>query len=160
MTWWVRRFDLGGRVPVPLPKDRPVQAIDVRDAASFALAAAQDGRSGIFNVTSAPFSMAQLVDSIRLATANDATPVWIEEPKFIASGVTPWTELPLWLPGPGPFQHFFDVSIAKGAAAGLRTRPLHETIANILDWDRRRRTASLTCGLSPEHEAALLAGVN
>jgi 2'-hydroxyisoflavone reductase len=65
MTWWVRRIDQGGKLPVPLPKDRPLQVIDVRDAAAFALKVAREGRPGIFNLTSEPFSITQLVETIQ-----------------------------------------------------------------------------------------------
>jgi len=157
MTWWVRRIDQGGRIPVPLPKDRPLQAIDVRDAAAFALKAACDGKSGIFNLTSEPFTMVQLFDVIQSTAASRTIPVWFDEKKFAAAGVAPWTELPLWLPDSEKYRYFFEVSVAKATAAGLQVRPLRETIDNILQWDRTRRNSPLSCGLSSEHEAQLLA---
>lgn len=156
MTWWVRRIDQGGRIPVPLPKHRPLQAIDVRDAAAFALKAAHDGRSGIFNLTSEPFTMARLIDAIQSIAASPATPVWLDEKQFVAAGVAPWTELPLWLPDSEQFRHFFEVSVVKALAAGLHIGPLRQTISDILHWDRMRRNMPLSCGLSQEHEAQII----
>ena len=63
-------------------------------------------------------------------------------------------ELPLWdIDYPG--LHSFDAS--KAIAAGLRHRPLTETIADTLAWDRGR--GALKVGLTPERERALLQAV-
>ena len=60
-------------------------------------------------------------------------------------------ELPLWdIDYPG--LHSFDAS--KAIAAGLHHRPLAETIADTLAWDRGR--GALKAGLTPERERELL----
>ena len=60
-------------------------------------------------------------------------------------------ELPLWdIDYPG--LHSFDAS--KAIAAGLHHRPLAETIADTLAWDRGR--GPLKVGLTPERERELL----
>ena len=60
-------------------------------------------------------------------------------------------ELPLWdIDYPG--LHSFDASKAIGA--GLHHRPLAETIADTLVWDRGR--GPLKVGLTPERERELL----
>jgi 2'-hydroxyisoflavone reductase len=156
MTWWVRRFDEGGKVPVPLPHDRSLQAIDVRDAAAFAVKAALDRQSGIFNLTSEPFPFKHLADVIGSATGNNADAVWLDEDAFFSSGVEPWDELPLIVPQGELFKHFFEVSVQKAKTAGLKTRPLAETVNAILRWDRTRRDVEPSCGLTKPHEAALL----
>ena len=72
---------------------------------------------------------------------------------------TPWSELPLWLPSTEPdYAGFMRVSLARAEAAGLRTRPLRETVAAVLDEglpaaDDKRRAGKLT----REREAQLLA---
>ncbi|WP_233494636.1 hypothetical protein [Ruegeria sp. A3M17] len=55
LTWWVRRIDEAGRSKSPtvvalLPTDRPVQVLDARDAAKFAVLCAKDDLGGIWNV--------------------------------------------------------------------------------------------------------------
>ncbi|HLU83210.1 MAG TPA: hypothetical protein VKZ43_07380, partial [Trueperaceae bacterium] len=46
---------------------------------------------------------------------------------------------------------------ARATAAGLDTRPLSDTVADVLAWDNERGSPTLKAGLSPEREAALLA---
>lgn len=156
MTWWVRRADEGGLLPVPLPETRPLQAIDVRDAAAFALKAAADSRSGIFNLTSQSFTMRHLLDTCQAVTKSTLEIDWVDERAFIATRVEPWTELPLWLADESTTRHFFEVDVTRAIAAGLTFRALHETVNNILEWDRSRRHVKLGCGLTRDKEAEIL----
>lgn len=70
-----------------------------------------------------------------------------------------WTELPLWIPASeADSQGFLAVSVARARAAGLNTRPLHQTAADILSelipmLDDSRRDGKLT----PQRERDLLA---
>ena len=59
-------------------------------------------------------------------------------------------------PGGTDFRHFMNVSTAKAQAAGLRCRPLDETLAPLIAWDRSRRDVPLKAGMSAGQEAALL----
>ena len=77
LTWWVRRIDQGGRIPVPAAKDSFFQMIDVRDAAAFAVRAAMEGRSGIYNMTSRDMPLSALLDAIVAVTGADAELVWL-----------------------------------------------------------------------------------
>ena len=54
-----------------------------------------------------------------------------------------------------PGVHTYDA--AKAVAAGLHHRPLTETVADTLAWDRQRGLPDLSTGLSREKEAELLA---
>ena len=66
---------------------------------------------------------------------------------LIEQGVSPWSELPLWVPSTDP-EHlgFTRVDCSRAAGAGLATRPLAETVdavldefASLVDNDPRRR---------------------
>jgi hypothetical protein len=57
-------------------------------------------------------------------------PAWVEDAALLLGGVEPWTGLPFWLPeadAPGAMR-------LDGRAAGLRTRPLAETVADTWRW--------------------------
>jgi 2'-hydroxyisoflavone reductase len=155
LTWWVRRIDQGGRIPVP--QDRPIQCIDVRDLAGFAVHAAASGASGVFNVTSQPFPLAILLDTTRALSGSDATFVPLSDETLLNAGIGPWMNLPLWLPDTPEYRHFFAVPTLRASAAGLRIRPLADTLQPLLEWDRTRRDIALQCGLTAGQEAALLA---
>jgi 2'-hydroxyisoflavone reductase len=81
-----------------------------------------------------------------------------------AHGVEPWDELPLWIPeatGAGTWA----VGTERAQAAGLRCRPIDETVADTWAWLRDGGEAELSPwraehrprGLSAERERELLA---
>lgn len=157
LTYWVRRVDQGGRVAVPGDPQRQVQLIDARDAAAFIVNCASAGLGGVYNLTGKPFSIGLLLESCRSVAGSNAELVWIAEETIKAAGVEAWTELPLWLPSSdAQYKHFLEVGTAEAFAHGLQVRPLNETLASILSWDRSRRTEPLKSGLPPAKEALLL----
>ena len=164
LTWWVRRIDevkgVKGRVPAPGPPSRPVQLIDVRDAAAFAVRSADRGLGGVWNVVGAPMPFADLLGAIIDATGAAAEIVWVDEAAIAAAGVEPWTDMPLMTPPGADFRHFLDVDAGRARAAGLTARPLADTLARLAAWDRGRRDVALRCGTSGAQETALLGGVS
>ena len=160
LTWWVRRIDEARgsrrRIPAPGPPSRPVQMIDARDAALFALRCAEEGLGGVWNVTGRATTFAEVLTAIRDATGSEAEMAWVDERAVLHAGLRPWTDLPLMAPPDPDFRGFLQVSAERAFAAGLRCRPLAETLAPLLAWDRGRRDRPLKGGLAPEQEAALL----
>ena len=157
LAWWVRRIDEGGRVPAPAPPGRPVQMIDARDAAAFALRCATEGLSGTYDVTGPSMPLSRLLDAIAAVAGSDAEIVWRPEAAFEAAGVAPWTGLPLWVPAGPERRHFLDADVSRALEAGLAPRPLEETLRDVLEWDRGRRGTPLACGIDREAEARVLA---
>ncbi len=76
---------------------------------------------------------------------------------FLAEqGVTPWMELPLWLPGENRSLY----ANKRAKAQGLSFRPLAETIRATLAWHLAERGEDYTwqgAGLASEKEARVLA---
>ncbi len=169
--YWVARFLcpqlLGDRPPaavVPAPASRPVQFIDARDLANWVLDAVVARTAGIFNACSAPraMTMGTLVDTLAArsrAGANPVAPRWIDEAKLIEQGVTPWTELPLWIPASDPESAgFMEFSCARAFAHGLTIRPLSETVDDTAAWlAAREENSPWRNVLSADKERALLA---
>ena len=135
-TYWVHRIARGGHVLTPEPRDQPVQFVDARDLAAWRLDIAADRRGGVFNATGpeAPLTMERLLEAIRDATGADARFVWVDEDALLANGVEPWSELPLWIaPRANPSDaYFLAIDTAEALAAGLRFRPLAETVTDTL----------------------------
>lgn len=156
-TFWARRLDRPGPAPVPLPANRPVQVIDVRDLAAFTLRMALADRPGLFTCTGHSTPFATVIDGFaRLASAG-AEPIWLPWPRFQAAGLRHWTEVPLVVPDDPDYAQFLTIHPARALAAGLTLRPLAETMADLLAWDRSRRDQPLRAGMPAEKEAALLA---
>ena len=156
LTWWVRRIDQGGRVPVPAERDSFFQMIDVRDAAAFAVSAAMEARSGIYNMTSRDMPLSALLDATVAVTGAEAELVWLPADKLQEVGLEPWTDVPLVVPSDARRRYFFQIDTERAHRDGLTCRPIAETLTDLLRWDRAHRNRPLTCGLSPAQERALL----
>lgn len=132
LEWWLRRMERGGRVLAPGDPGRHIQPVDVRDVAAFMLAGLTEGLNGVFNVT-APQGHAtygDLVTSCREVTGSDAEPVWVDDDFLTEHGVGMWTELPLWRTHRGVWR----VDSQRAREAGLRCRPLSETVRDTWAW--------------------------
>jgi 2'-hydroxyisoflavone reductase len=156
-TYWPRRIAEGGRVLAPGPPEAPVQFVDVRDLGAWIVDAAEQGLDGIYNATGQPTTFERLLSECRRVARSDAELVWVPGERLVAAGVGEWTELPLWIASPG-FAGMQRADVSKAVAAGLRFRPLAETIRDTLTWDRARPTPRAEgVGLAPERERELLA---
>ena len=141
LPWWVRRIAAGGRVPAPGDPERTVQLIDARDLAAWMLDLGERRVAGAFNGT-APrdrTTMREVLEAAVAATGSGAELVWIPDERLLEAGVEPWTELPLWLPAAGTW----DVGTERAQAAGLRCRPIAETVADVWAWLRDGGEAEL-----------------
>jgi 2'-hydroxyisoflavone reductase len=137
LPWWVRRIAAGGRVPAPGKPSDWVQLVDARDLASWMLDLGEQRVPGAFNGT-APAkrqTMGDVLDAAVAATGADAELVWIPDERLVAAEVEPWMELPLWLPA-AEFPGTWQVGTERAQAAGLRCRPIAETVADVWSWLR------------------------
>ncbi len=162
LTWWVRRIDEAGHskdrtIPAPLPKDRPVQILDVRDAAEFAVLCAKDNLGGIWNVNGEVMPLRDLLEAISNVTSSTGDVRWVPPDAFSAAEVSPWTDVPLMVPDIPAFRHFLEVDASRARAAGLKARMLMETLQPLITWDRARRDLGLKCGMSNEQEERVIA---
>ncbi|SMQ72737.1 Nucleoside-diphosphate-sugar epimerase [Plantibacter sp. VKM Ac-1784] len=166
LPWWLARIAEGGEVLAPGAASDPIQYIDARDLAAFLLSAGSTGASGAFNVVSEPraTTLGELLDACIDATGSGATLRWVDQERVLAAGIQPWTQLPVWLPtGPdADAMHHGDVS--RAVAAGLRRRPLAETVADTWGWLQAlggvapQRPDRPVVGLDRAVERAVLAG--
>jgi 2'-hydroxyisoflavone reductase len=167
-TYWPARAARGGRFVAPGTPSDPLQFIDARDLAAFALDAVERRVIGTFNVVSAPgrFTIGELVaasvdaarDIAKPAAAPE--PVWMPAAFLEAQKVQPWSDMPVWVPATGDSAGFAATAMSRATVAGLRIRPLAETVADTLRWHLSRPAAErdkLKAGLAPEREAKLLA---
>jgi 2'-hydroxyisoflavone reductase len=136
-TYWPRRIALGGEVLGPGDPAAPVQFIDARDLAAWLVQLALEGPGGTYNATGPAelLTFRQLLDDMRETIGSDADVVWLDGERVLEAGVQPWSELPLWLPG-SDYAGMARAEISRALAAGLTFRPVGETIADTLAWDR------------------------
>jgi nucleoside-diphosphate-sugar epimerase len=129
LPWWVRRMNEPGPVPAPGDPEQEMQLIDARDLARFLVDLAEQRTSGIFNGT-APIGQTTMREV--LTAAGDAELKWIPDEKLLEAQVEPWTEMPLWIPA--TYEGTWRVGTEKAQRAGLRCRPVAETIADVRAW--------------------------
>ncbi len=163
-TYWPVRVARGGDVLAPGAPDRWVQFVDVRDLGAWLVKAAEDRTTGTFNATGPepPTTMGALLEACLDVAGGDAKLVWIDDDFLLEQGVGQWMELPLWLAGKDTTMLNADVS--RALAAGLRFRPLEETIRDTLEWAAAGGGPSTLAsgmemgeaGLRPERETAVL----
>jgi nucleoside-diphosphate-sugar epimerase len=162
LGWWIERIARGGDVLAPGPANRELQLIDARDLAAWMVDLAERREAGTFNGTAprGQTTMRAVLETAIAATDSDARLHWRDAGALTAAGVEPWTELPLWLPAPGTWT----VGTERAQAAGLRCRPIADTVADTWAWLQAGaeasgyRAAMRPRGLSPERETQLLAG--
>lgn len=164
LPWWLRRMERGGEVLAPGPKDAPVQYVDARDLAAFGLDAAASGLGGAFDIVS-PTSHATIGDLLEAcvaATGSDARLTWVEPQRILDAGIEPWTQLPIWLPPGQLHDSLHGADVSKALDAGLRIRPLQETVEDTWSWlqsvgEAPQREDRPRLGVEPETERRVLA---
>jgi 2'-hydroxyisoflavone reductase len=153
-TYWVRRMADGGAVLAPEGPDiATTQIVDAADLAGWILASAAAGRTGTYNAVAPPVPLARVLEAADTdRSAADVT--WVPWEFLEAEGVTPWADLPAWVPA--PMQPLIAADGSKAAAAGLEHRPIEAVVADLAAWDRTRPREPLRAGLGRDREAELL----
>lgn len=156
-TYWPARLQRGGTVLAPGNPTAPVQIIDVRDLAEWTIRMIENQHIGIFNATgpSSPLSMCDVLETCRQVAGTPAEFVWVDDEFLLGQGVTPFTDLPLWLPGAA--SAMMQVSVGKALNGSLTFRSLAETVGDTLTWDKTRLSDTQRVnGISVERESELL----
>lgn len=159
-TYWPVRAGAGGDFLAPEGPRFPLQYVDARDLAAFAVTLIESQQGGTYNVVTAPGScdFGELLDACIEQTRSGARPVWADAEFLLQHDIAPWTDLPLWIPRSEPSHQLIAMSNARAARAGLRLRNLSDTVAAALRWaqTKEKRFGNLAAGLSPEREAEAL----
>jgi 2'-hydroxyisoflavone reductase len=136
LPWWLTRIAAGGEVLAPGDPDLPLQLVDARDLAAFMLDTGGSATGGTFNATGPRGNATMgswLADCVRV-TGSDATLTWVDDAFLLERGVEPWTELPLWMPPGQDADCAWDVETAAAQRAGLRSRPVADTVRDTWAW--------------------------
>ena len=132
--YWPVRFARGGEILCPGRTDDPVQFIDVRDLAAFHLGLVEQARSGVYNATGPKSEMKapEFYKRARRTLNRQATLTAIDDYDFLKSHqieyAIPWSMLQ------GNDGGMMSIRCAKAIEAGLRFRPLEETLRDTLAW--------------------------
>ena len=166
LTWWPVRAARGGEMLWPGQAGDPIQIIDVRDMAEFTIDSVESRTAGTFNlaIPERSYTMGDLLADCQAISSAGIEPVWVDE-AFVAEArslqpVQNRGMLPVWHPQRGADALPAQFLTARARDAGLITRPVRETLRDLMAWWRTlppERTDALAAGMSPEFEAQLLA---
>jgi 2'-hydroxyisoflavone reductase len=160
-TYWPVRLDRGGDVLAPGDGGDPVQFVDARDLAEWTIRMAESRTLGTFNAMGPAFelTMGDLLCGVRAATSAGAKLHWVPADFLEQQKVTPWGDMPVWVPGGGESAGFSRRRNAKAIGAGLTFRPLARTALDTLAWFKAlpsERQAQLRAGIRPDREKQVL----
>jgi 2'-hydroxyisoflavone reductase len=149
----------GGEVLAPQGPEAPIQVIDVRDLADFTIKLIQDNAWGVYNATGPDYELTigKLLEVSKQVSGSDANFKWASVDFLSQHKVEPWSDMPAWVPDDEEGAGFSRIDISKAIEAGLRFRPLEETVRDTLEWARTRPADhEWRAGLTAEREAQVL----
>jgi len=162
-SYWPQRFAKGGEMLVPGKHSDPSQFIDVRDLTPFMISLVERRKSGIFNAVGPrdKLTFGEFISRTHAALKSDAKLVWVDDYDFLREHTITYA-IP-WLIPEGENQYHLQINNKKAIAAGLKLRPMEETVRDTLaTWPAR--LAELAPGkqpnfrwITPEKEALVLA---
>jgi 2'-hydroxyisoflavone reductase len=158
-TYWPVRVARGGDVLAPEKPDAPVQIVDVRDLSDFIIKLIEENASGLYNATGPDYdlTMGALLDAGKQVSKSDARFHWASVEFLTENKVEAWSDLPVWLPSSGDEAGVSRANVSKAINAGLKFRPLEETVRDTLEWAKMRPPDhEWRAGLKAEREAQLL----
>jgi nucleoside-diphosphate-sugar epimerase len=160
-TYWPLRVAQGGDVLAPAPPERRVQFVDARDLGEWLVHVAEERIAGTFNAVRPAEPFGDLLEVCREVSGSDARFVWVDESFLLEREVGQWMELPLWLAGAEAA--FIQADVSRAVTAGLRFRPVAETVGDTLAWARETGAPLVAetdrlgaAGMQPGREAELL----
>lgn len=158
-TYWPVRVKRGSDMITPDKPQTPIQIIDVRDLADFIIKLIEEEASGIYNATGPDYelSIGEFLDACKRVTDSIATFHWASAEFLEEHGVQPWSDMPVWIPDTEEDAGFSRVDVSKAIEAGLKFRPLEDTIRDTIAWaERRPEDHEWRAGLDPTKEQILL----
>ena len=151
--YWTQRLQRGGDVAVPGPRGNAFQFIDARDLGDFVLTLAENATTGAFHVAS-PFPAVRFIEALEQIAGQLS-------PKGTNLVEVPYEQIarhhldgrfPLWSGAKN--EPALAVDPAKSLAAGLRCRPLSDSVDDVIAWWGERDGPSWW--LTREQEAMLV----
>jgi 2'-hydroxyisoflavone reductase len=152
---WIERAARPQPLLVPGDAAQPVQLIDVRDLAEWIVQMAERRACGTYNVTGPehPLRLGDVAQTCIDVTGGAGPAVVIPTGDVRAAGIEGWEQIPFWLE---PKEYgIMQMNVDRALVAGLRFRPLAETVRDTYAWlrttDHRR-----SIGVPAELERAVV----
>ena len=158
-SYWPVRISRGGELLAPGDSEDPVQFIDARDLAKFAVGLLESDTGGTFNACGPgeTVTIGELIEACEKVSGAEVEKTWVPSEFLLEQGVQPWGQMPMWAPRVGDAAGINQASNKRAMKAGLTFRPMAQTIADVLAWfPGERESDQLRAGWPAEAEAAML----
>ena len=162
-TYWPVRVARGGDVLAPQKPEAGIQVVDVRDLSEFIIKLIEENASGVYNATGPDYELTigKLLEVSKRISRSEANFRWGSLEFLKQHKVEPWSDMPTWIPDDEEGLGFSRIDVSKAIAAGLKFRPLEETVRDTLAWAQTRPADhEWRAGLTAEREAQVLAALN
>ncbi len=154
--YWITRLDQFNEVLVPDVLDQSIQGIDVFDLAEFTVHVTENQMNGAWNAVGPRTTFGAVLDEIRQQVNKEHHLVLASPQELEKHEVQYWADLPLTFEG-GSRAGVFDFDPSHAFSAGLKHRPVAETIRATLAWTRAEGSPdSAKYGMKREKEEAVL----
>ncbi|TFD98311.1 NAD-dependent epimerase/dehydratase family protein [Jeotgalibacillus sp. R-1-5s-1] len=161
-TYWVWRASKGGTAVAPGKPSRQVQWIDVRDLSEWMIRMVEKQENGTYNAAGAkPFpTMEEYLTTAKRVTNSDVDFIWVEDETLKNHEVSPFVEVPFWIPVSAEIPDGFILAdTTRATQKGLTFRPLEETISDTYLWLSSRENHEWKAGMTEEKEKNILSDV-
>jgi 2'-hydroxyisoflavone reductase len=159
VTYWVCRAARGGEMFVPGSPDDPIQVVDGRDLAAFAMLALRQKITGVYNTTGRSMAWRDWLETFRSVSGSDTQFIWINDRQFLdahkpdpqpSGGAFPLVFPDSW----GPW---WSANSDQAQRLGLNYKSMTETAISILEENQTRSLDSKwEAGLTLAQEQAML----
>lgn len=149
LTYWVARMAQGGEILAPGDAYIPVQLIDLRDFAEWAVRMSEEREAGIFNAVgpASSLSWGEMLGALRGAFSVPAFLTWVPIPWLLEQRAPSVGALLFWANESGGTPGIWKLSNEKAKAHGLTYRPLSTTILDTSAWYKSLTTEQQTSAL-------------
>ena len=159
-TYWPVRVASGGDVLAPHKPEATIQIVDVRDLSAFIIKLVEENAAGIYNATGPDYelTLGRLLETSKQVSGSEANLRWASLEFLNQNKVEAWSDMPTWIPDDADGLGFAHIDVSKAIQAGLKFRPLEETVRDTLAWAKTRPADhEWRAGLKAEREQELLA---
>jgi 2'-hydroxyisoflavone reductase len=158
-TYYPMRADRGGEMLAPGAPSNLTQYIDVRDLAAFMVHCLEQKLTDSYNLVRQPMPMGDFLESCVRVADNGTELTWVPTDFLATHELEPWQELQMWADNDRPVTGSLTWSSAKALRAGLKIRPIDETVRDTVEWYKSlpaERQAAMRSGIDAAKEAAVL----
>jgi 2'-hydroxyisoflavone reductase len=155
-TYWPVRISKGGDVLAPGSAADPIQYVDVRDLAEWLVKLVEDGTTGSFNAITKTMRWGDVLQTCVDVSKSGAKLAWVPTAWLAENGLGGEDSFPIWAPDAGETAGFHRWSHERSVKAGLKSRPVADTVEGILAWfpTEVERRVRVTKQLQEEDAAA------